>query len=180
MAGQELGISADRLRSAKRKASLRFKTWLAFQTLLPLTAVTFVFLGHLLNGSAHAFDKVFAGGDLVLFSAMLLLGIAIDLLREKETGSDAHSASFDNHWITNLFLGFVFVALYGMVAASTINYVFPGAAGAVADNIRAWSFVCLASAVFASIWGTLSMFATARTSLQILRASLSPSAPRHE
>lgn len=94
--------------------TVRRKTWLVIQVVLPVVfcfgiwlAATFLFT------VPDAFGKTFAGGDLILIGALLLLGIMADLYTEQKSNPKlTNLKELDGHYFCGLILGCIFLMIY--------------------------------------------------------------------
>lgn len=99
----------------------------------------------------HAFEKSLSGGDLILFSAMLLMGVMIELSyirsSEKELENDRVL-----DWIADLALAFAFIVLflYAVIKVDFIKYQFPVAGTAVDGRIQVYAYLSIICTLFSA------------------------------
>ena len=135
-----------------------------------------ILIGSIFVVTPYAFYKVLAGGDLHLIGAMLLLGLAVDIICRLRIDPRLRLlTSLDTHWITALALGFVLMLLYGMSNALSLLLTFPTPPAPLGWNLRGVALLSIGSVVFAVMWGCLCIFASTEA---ILKALQSPKAPQ--
>lgn len=103
-----------------------------------------------ITGIEHAFEKALGGGDLVLFSALLLIGVMIELEHIQSIEKQLQNNRWE--WLKAklaLVFGVILLFLYAVIKYDFVTYQFPSAGTECASKIRGFAYLSIGCMLFA-------------------------------
>ena len=138
----------------------RRRDWAVWQVSMPLFFILVSWpISRWVAEVDHAFEKSLSGGDLILFSAMLLLGIVVEFsqIRLSEERLQTDEALERTACFALVFaVGLLF--LYAVVKFDFIKYQFPVAGTAVDEKIRVYAYFSIICTLFSIAFASNGMW----------------------
>ncbi len=130
--------------------------WLVWMQLIPLIFIimTFIIAKWFLQ-ITHPFEKSFAGGDLILFSALLLINIVTEYSRIR-TSEESLLQDFELEIISTiaLALSLVFLCLYASIKTIFLQYSFPISSIPIDMKIKIMTYTSIIITFFALVFAS--------------------------
>ncbi len=106
---------------------LRFKDkiWFRYRVVLPIIFMIMVAIKFIVNGTPYPFQRAFADGNLLLFGAMLVLGVGTDIAYDQKRYGLEQQAWFDDQPSLAYVLSVILLSIYWSIKSFAMQQSYP-------------------------------------------------------